>query len=127
MVVGRTEKTAAEEAAERVTFLPPPASIESLLEEALGQCKQPPARPSELQVIIREADQNWTKAAAKPAQLPELTPVAALLAAHGSGTKTEPKYLKELRLNGKMKVSPGDAARQYLRELLFLRAMSELD
>jgi hypothetical protein len=116
----------AEEAAARVALLPPPASVESLLDEALSQCRDGRRTSIPLADLIATADGDWVQRTATTSTAPELTPVAAMLAVRRTGGKPDANFLKQLRISSKTKVTPAEAARQYFRELMFLRAMEEV-
>lgn len=118
--------TAALEAAERVTLLPPAASVESILDEALAQCSKGGRASEPLANLIAAAHADGVQSAASAPTAPELTPIAALLA-HTKAGKLDPESLKELHIPAKMKISPVEASRQYFRELIFLRALEEVD
>lgn len=117
---------AAAEAAEHVDFLPPAASIESLLEEVLSQCNQPKHHTMSLEELVEAVDADWVKRTGTAITSPGLTPLAAILAASRAGTRPDAKCFKQLRIPPKTQIAPAEAARQYFRELMFLRAMAEL-
>ena len=117
---------AAAEAAERVTLLPPPASIECLLAEALAQCPPPKRATMSFEELIQAADAAWVQRAAPSPATPELTPIAALLATRRAGARPDAKHLKQLSLQPKSKISPTDASGQYFRELMFLWALADI-
>ncbi len=117
---------AAAEAAMRVLLLPPAASVESLLGEALSQCGKAGRASAPLTDLIASADAGWVQNTASAATTPELTPLAALLAERQQGRKLSAAALKKLRISAKPKTTPIEASRQYLRELMFLRAMQEV-
>ena len=118
--------SAAAEAAERVTLLPPPASVESLLDEALAQCCEAKRARAPLVKFIGAATQEWLKGAVSASAAPDLTPFTGMLAVRRSGGKTDAKALKQVRIPPKTEASPEEVARQYFRELMFLRALSGL-
>lgn len=117
---------AAAEAAERVTLLPPSGSVESLLDEALAQCCETKRARAPLVEFIDAATQESVKGAASASAVLDLTPLTSMLAARRSGGKADTKTLKQLRIPPRTEASPEEAARQYFRELMFLRALSEL-
>lgn len=117
---------AAAEAAERVALLPPAASVESLLDDALAQCRKGGRASMPLADLIDAADANWVQHVASAVTAPELTPLAALLAKRRADGKLHANLLKQLRISPKMEVTPTEAARQYFRELIFLRAAEEI-
>ena len=114
---------AAAEAAERVAILPPAASIESILGEALAQCEKKSAASLTLPDLVSSADANWGKTAVSAAAANELTPVAQLLTAWVQTGKQDADAIKKIGFPAKTKVTPLDAARQYFRERIFLRAL----
>jgi hypothetical protein len=117
---------AAAEAAERVVFLPPAASVESILDEALAHCKKGGRASATLTDLISAADGDWVQRTARAPAVPELTPLAALVATYAKTGKPDTDLLKKLRLSAKTKFTPVEAARQYFRELMFLRAVEEV-
>jgi hypothetical protein len=117
---------AAAEAAERVALLPPAASIESLLDEALAQCIQAKHPTMSFEDLVDAVDAGWMKRAGLAAASPELTPIAAILATRQAGAKYDAKYLKQLRIPPKTKIGPAEASRQYFRELMFIQALAEV-
>ena len=117
---------AAAEAATRVLLLPPAASVESLLGESLSQCSKAGRASALLTELIASADAGWVQSTASSAATPELTPLAALLAERQQGGKLSAAALKKLRISGKPKATPIEASQQYLRELMFVRAMQEV-
>lgn len=114
---------AAVEAAERVALLPPAASVESLLEEAITQCGKGGCASMPLAELIGAADADWVQHTGSAPTVSELTPLAAMLATRRAGGKADAKSFKQLRIPLKTKLSPPQAARQYFRELMFLRAV----
>ena len=117
---------AAAEAAERVALLPPAASVESLLDEALAQCAEGGLASMPLADLIAAADADWMQRVASTVAVPELTPLAALLAKWRTDGKLDASFFKQLRISPKLKAAPSEAARQYFRELIFLRAVEEI-
>lgn len=116
---------AAAEAAKRVKLLPPAASVASLLDEVLSQCKAGSASAS-LPELIASTDDAWVRTVVSILPAPELTPLAALLAEKKEKGKCSTIALKTFRILAKTKVTPVEASRQYFNELMFLRAMKEL-
>ncbi|MDP2605446.1 MAG: GTPase-associated system all-helical protein GASH [Deltaproteobacteria bacterium] len=119
--------TAALEAAERVALLPPAGSVESILDEALAQCSKGGRASKLLTELIAVADLDRVHSATDAQPAPELTPITALLAARAKAGNLEPESLKKLHISPKMKITPVEASRQYFRELMFLRALEEVD
>lgn len=114
---------AAAEAAARVSLLPPAASVEALLEEVLNQCgKRGEAKTSLLDLLL---DGNHTQDD-KTKATQELTPLATLLAERSQSSKPDVDSLKRLGFPPKATISPIEAARQYFRELVFIRAMADI-
>lgn len=117
---------AAVEAASRVTLLPPPASVESLLNEVLAQCKNDPDLSMLLVETIGTPGADLVKGEKAGGPATELTPVAGTLAVLRAGVKADAKGLKHLHLSPKFKTSPAATASQYFRELMFLRAIEQI-
>lgn len=117
---------AAEEAAKRVTLLPPASSVESLLDEAISQCKSGGRANVSLTELIEGTDGNWLEDAQRMAPAAELTPLVALLAERQQGKSLSQTVLKRLRIPDSTKVTPLEVSRQYFRELMFLRAIKEV-
>ena len=114
----------AAEAAERVALLPPAPCIESLIDEALAQCTQAKRPAMSFEELVDAVDASWLQRAGAAPTSPELTPVAAVIATRRGGGSLDAKYLKHLRIPPKTKIAPAEAARQYFRELMFLRALA---
>lgn len=114
---------AAAEAAERVAILPPAAGIESILGETLSQCGKKSATNMTLPDLIASIDANWAQSAASTAN--ELTPIASLLAMRPPTGKLAADSIKKFGIPSKMKITPLEAARQFFRERVFLRALEE--
>lgn len=117
--------TAAAEANHRVQFLPPAASVESLLGEVLSQCK----KPSKTHLFLAEwSDTIGVNFFEKTTliNVPELAPFSSLLRLCHGEKKVDASDYKNLHLNSKMKATPEEASRQLFREIVFLRAVSLL-
>lgn len=117
---------AASEAAERVTLLPPPASVESLIGEVLAHCSKASSAAGSLSDLINAAKIDSLKAAASGAEMIELCPLTGLLGVRRAGGKVDEASLEKFGLQPELKVSPTEAASQYFRELMFLRALAQL-
>ena len=117
---------AAAEAADRVTLLPPAASVESLLDEVLTQCGEGTPTKMLLSDLIAATESEWIQREANSTVAADLTPLASILAARKAGGKSDATLLKQLRIQPKMKSSPQEFARQYFRELIFLRAIQQM-
>lgn len=117
---------AAVEAAARVMLLPPPASVESLLNEVLAQCKNDPDSSMLLVETIGTPSADLVKGEKAGGQATELTPIAGTLAVLRAGGKADAKGLKHLHLSPKFKSSPAVTSSQYFRELMFLRAIEQI-
>lgn len=117
---------AAAEAAERVNLLPPPASVPSLIDEVLSQCKGGNAQAL-LSDLVGSADVDWLQAEVSIPPAPELTPLAALLAERKANRKLSAAALKKIRILAKTKATTVEVSRQYFKELMFLRAIEELN
>lgn len=114
------------EAAERVALLPPPASVESLIDEVLSQCAKATNTAIPLADFIDAANIGSLSAVTAGAEVGELCPLKGLLGARRAGTKVDGASLEKLSIPAKLKVSPTEAANQYFRELMFLRALEQL-
>jgi hypothetical protein len=117
---------AAAEAADRVSLLPPAASVESLLDEVLAQCGKGTQTKMLLSDLFAATKVEWIQRAANSTGAADLTPLASMLAVHKAGEKPDASSLKLLRIQPKTKASPQEAARQYFRELMFLRSIQEV-
>jgi len=117
---------AAVEAASRVMLLPPPSSVESLLNEVLAQCKNDPDSAMPLVETIGTPSIDLVKAEKAGGPATELTPIVGMLAVLRAGGKADAKGLKHLHLSPKFKTSPAATASQYFRELMFLRAIEQI-
>lgn len=117
---------AATEVAERVTLLPPPASVESLLDEALTQCAEDSCSSAPLVEIIDATSAEWVKTVEDGSMTRDLTLLTSILAIRRAGGKADAKTLRQLNVSAKAKSSPAEAAHQYFRELMFLRAIKQL-
>lgn len=114
------------EAAERVVLLPPPASTEALIEEVLSQCAKATNTAVPLVDIIDAANIGSLKAVENGAEVGELCPLQGLIEVRRAGGKVDGTSMEKLRLPAKLKISPSEAANQYFRELMFLRALEQL-
>lgn len=117
---------AAAEAAERVAILPPAASIESILDETLSQCGKKSAPSLTLAELVANVDANWAQSVATSAMACELTPIASLVAMRPKSGKLDVNSIRKFGMTPKMKFTPSEAARQFFRERLFLRALDKL-
>lgn len=117
---------AAVEAAARVTLLPPPESVESLLNEVLSQCGKDPDTSMLLIEAIGIPSTDLVKAEKVDGLAVELTPIIGTLAILRAGGKADAKGMKHLHLSPKLKSSPLATANQYFRELMFLRAIEQI-
>lgn len=114
------------EAAERVALLPPPASVDSLIAEALANCAKASDAAVLLADLIDAANINTLKTEATGADVRELCPLSNLIEVRRAGGKVDGAALENLKIPAKLKVSPTEAANQYFRELMFLRALGQL-
>lgn len=117
---------AAAEAAERVALLPPPPSVESLIGEVLAHCSKASNAAGQLADLISAANIDSLKASAAGADVRELCPISGLLGVRRGGGKVDGASLEKFGLQPELKVSPTEAANQYYRELMFLRALAQL-
>lgn len=118
---------AGEEAAERVALLPPPASVESLIDEVLTQCAKATNVAVPLVDIVNEAHIGRMKDESPVAEMGELCPLSGLIGARRAGGNVNAGALEKLGIPGKLKVPPTEAAKQYFRELMFSSALAQLD
>lgn len=116
---------AAAEAAERVIHLPPAASTESLLDEALSQCDKKGRDHLSLLDLVHASDVAWAQTMPSNAAAAEFTPLVTLLSERRQPGKPDSNSLKLLKIPVKAKTTPAEASRQFLRELMFLRAMAK--
>jgi hypothetical protein len=114
------------EAAERVALLPPPSSVESLIDEVLSQCAKATNTAVPLAGIIDAANIGSLSALTVGAEVGELCPLQGLVSVRRAGGKVDGASLEKLSIPAKLKVSPTKAANQYFRELMFLRALAQL-
>jgi GTPase-associated system helical domain len=117
---------AAAEAAERVALLPPPASVESLIGEVLTQCSKGATSVVSLVDLITAANIDSMRTTTVAAVARDLCPLASLVETRVTGDPVDGASLEKLSISAKLKVSPMDAANQYFRELMFLRALTQL-
>lgn len=115
------------EAAERVTHIPPPASVESLIDEVLSQCAKVTNATVPLADLIDAVNIGSLKVASTTAEWSELCPIDSLLGVRRAGGKIDGAALEKFKLSTKLKVAPAEAAIQYFRELMFLSALAQLD
>lgn len=115
------------EAAERVALLPPPASVGALIDEVLSQCTKATNTAVPLAEFIDAANIGSLSAATEGAEVGALCPLKGVLEVRRAGNKVDGASLEKLGIPAKLKVSPTEAATQYFHELMFLRALAELD
>ena len=116
----------AQEARDRVVLLPPAASVESLLNEALSQCGKNANTSKTLIELIYSTGNGWLENSANETIAPEVTPITALLAEKKQTGKLTTEKLKRLHLPPRAKFTPVAVSQQYFKELMFLRAISEV-
>ena len=114
------------EAADRVALLPPPASVESLIDEVLSQCAKATNSAVSLTDLIDAANIGNIVVANVGAEMGELCPLHMILGVRHSGGKADAAFFGKLSIPAKLKVSPTEAANQFFRELVFLRALAQL-
>lgn len=117
---------AAAEAAERVALLPPPASSESLIGEVLTQCSKGATSAVSMVDLIKSSSIDSLQILVVPTGAHNLCPLATLVETRAAGGTVDGASLEKLRIASKTKISPIDAANQYFRELVFLRALTLL-
>lgn len=117
---------AAAEAAERVALLPPPASVESLISEVLAHCAKASNSAVPLGDFIDATSIDFVKTPVVAADPHGLCPLTDLLGVRRAGGKVDGASLEKLSIPVKLKVSPTEAANQYFRELMFMRALGQL-
>ena len=118
---------AADEAEDRVVLMPPAASAEALLEDAVLQCGEGKNTNRAILHYVQEASEALGKIDSESPAVSQITPINSIRAANDSGAKVDKGFLKQLRIPNKHEVLAEEAARQYFRELVFLRALSHLD
>jgi hypothetical protein len=116
---------AAAEAAERVLVLPPASSVESLLDEVLSQCGKKSGAPMGPANILVNLDSKWIQNVTPVANAHELTPLVSLVASRPATGKVDAAATKAAGLPPKIKFTAAEAARQYFRERVFLRALED--
>ena len=114
------------EAAERIALIPPPACVESLIDEVLTHCAKPSNSAVPLEEFIGAVNLDSLKAAATGAEVQGLCPLTGVLEVRRAGGKVDGATLEKFNIPAKLKVSPTEVARQYFRELLFLRALAQI-
>ncbi len=114
------------EAAERVALLPPPASVESLIDEVLSQCAKATNAAVPLTDFICATNIGNLSAVTAGAEAGELCPIKVLLGVRRAGSKVDGAALEKLSIPAKLKISPTEAAKQYFHELMFLKALDQL-
>jgi len=117
----------AAEASERVALIPPPASAESLIEQALSQCAEAAHENAPLSDLIAAATAHWVQSTSSTPTAPELAPVTAILAAKPQTGKPTQEALKGLGIKTRAKFTPVQIAQQYFRELMFLKALQAVN
>ena len=117
---------AAVEAETRVGLLPPAASVEALLEDAVLQCGDGKSTNHSLAHYVNEAAAALGKIDAETPSVALLTPINSVRVANATGVKVDKGLLKTLKIPHKHEVSCEGAARQYFHELVFLRALHNL-
>lgn len=117
---------AAAEAAERVALLPPPTSVESLIGEVLTQCSKGATSAVSLVDLIKAANIDFVTTTAVATGARDLCPLTSLVGVRVAGDTVDGASLEKLKISVKLKVSPMDAASQYFRELMFLKALTQL-
>jgi hypothetical protein len=118
---------AAAEAADRVHLLPPPASVESLISEVLAQCSKGATSVVFLVDLIRSASIDGIRSMTVPTAARNMCPIASLVETRVAGDTVDEASLEKLSISVKSKLSPIDVANQYFRELMFLKALTQLD
>lgn len=116
---------AAAEAAERVIVLPPTCSIERILEEVLSQCGKKNEDKVSPADIVAKLDSKWSQNVAPAENARQLTPLVSLVASRPGTGKISGTAVQAIGLPPKIKFTAAEAARQYFRERVFLRALEE--
>ncbi len=118
---------AAVEAAERVALLPPPASVESLISEVLTQCSKGATTAISLVDLFQAVSLDAIRTKTDTTAARDLCPIASLIETRVAGDAVDEALLEKLSISVKCKFSPIDVANQYFRELMFLKALTQLD
>jgi len=116
---------AATEAAQRVILLPPPACVEAILDEVLAQCLPSTKGPATVINLIDSIDASFLEHNEFDSPAPNLTPLTYLTAERKRTNKVATSSLAKLNIPSKARFTPLQISRQYFREKLFLRALSE--
>lgn len=117
---------AAVEAEDRVILMPPAASVEALIDDAVLQCGVGKNADRSLAHYAAESATALGKTDAQSPAVSQLTPINSVRAELASGGNVDKGFLKSLKLSPKLEVPAEIAARQYFHELVFLRALREL-
>jgi hypothetical protein len=118
---------AAAEAAARVTRLPPPASVKSLIGEVLTQCSKTSFSSIPLSNFIASTNIDCLSAVSAGVGAHELCPLTGLIAVQHARGKADIALLKTLNISAKLKILPIEVADQYFNELMFLKALALLN
>ena len=92
---------AAAEAAGRVALLPPPLSVEPLIEEVLTHCSDPSTATSTFALIdfIDAMNFNWVKAKTIRSEAREILPITSLIEIRRGGDNIDVEVMKMLHVN----------------------------
>lgn len=115
---------AAAEAAERVSVLPPPVSVGALIDEVLTHCAKSSNGTAPLADLVRAANIGSLNAVISVPGVRDLCPLVCLVERRRRGNEIDGQALQELNIPVSFKISPGDLANQYFRELTFLRGLA---
>lgn len=117
---------AAVEAAQRVTQLPNAPSTESMIQDVLAQCLPESNAKKTLAEFLAHATADL-KLYGDSSNAMMITPITTRILLKLSGAKPDQTIDLQTQFTSKTKFSPTQLATQYFRELMFLRALSELD
>jgi len=122
------------EAADRTQILPPPASVGALLNRAISPCKASSKKSLALGSFLGGVDSEWRTERLKILKFADCTDLVPLVTGLAKSqelgnAETAVELLPKLcpGLDGKMALSPLEAAEQFYVELLFLRALVNLN
>lgn len=115
---------AAHEAAERVALLPPPASVESLIDEVLTHCSKPSNSAIALIDLVDAASLDHLSPPVSGTHY--LCPISTLLEIRRSGGSVNDAALQKVLIPAKLKMPPNEVSIQLFRELMFFRALTKL-
>ena len=125
---------AAAEAAERTTLLPPPPSANSLLGRAIKPCKRGTKKSLTLAELLGATEPSWRAQQSKSTDSASCADLVPVFTAIGKcqefgNVEAAAQVVPNLcpGIGAGLSLSAREAAEQYYAELMFLRALAELD